>query len=86
MESAHAQVLCDKDLQLGLGCFDSQLRVRYPSLAKLAISRKIVRESISEELRVLYVAMTRARDRLIMTYAAHNLQKQLTVLFISALI
>ena len=80
MESSHAQVLCDKELGLGLGCFDSKLRVRYPSLAKLAISRKIVRESISEELRVLYVAMTRARDRLIMTYAARNLQKHLTEL------
>ena len=77
MESTHAQVLCDKDLGLGLGCFDSKLRVRYPSLAKLAIGRKITRESISEELRVLYVAMTRARDRLTMTYAARNLQKQL---------
>ncbi len=77
MESAHAQVLCDKELGLGLGCFDAKLRVRYPSLAKLAISRKITQEGISEELRVLYVAMTRARDRLIMTYAARNLQKQL---------
>ena len=78
MESTHAQVLCDKELGLGLGCFDAKLRVRYPSLAKVAISRKITRESISEELRVLYVAMTRARDRLIMTYAGRNLQKQLT--------
>jgi len=78
MESARAQVLCDKELGLGLGCFDAKLRVRYPSLAKLAISRKLTRESISEELRVLYVAMTRARDRLIMTYAGRNLQRQLT--------
>ena len=78
MESAHAQVLCDKELGLGLGCYDSKLRVRYPSLSKLAISRKITQESISEELRVLYVAMTRARDRLIMTYAGRNLQKRLS--------
>lgn len=72
-ESARAQVLCDKDLGLGLGCTDAKLRVRYPTLAKRAISTKIIRDGISEEMRVLYVAMTRARDRLIMTYAVKNL-------------
>lgn len=76
-ESAHTQVLCHKDLGLGLGCVDARLRVRYPTVAKRAISTKILRESISEEMRVLYVAMTRARDRLIMTYAAKNLAGQL---------
>ena len=72
-ESARGQVLCDKDLGLGLGCVDPKLRVRYPTIAKQAISVKIQRESVSEELRVLYVAMTRARDRLIMTYADKKL-------------
>ncbi len=72
-ESAHSQVLCHKELGLGLGCVDSKNRVRYPTIAKRAISAKIVEESISEELRVLYVAMTRARDRLIMTYAVSDL-------------
>jgi len=72
-ESTRGQVLCDKDLGLGLGCVDAKLRVRYPTLAKQAISTKIQREGVSEELRVLYVAMTRARDRLIMTYADKKL-------------
>jgi len=71
-ESAQSQVLCDKDLGLGLDCVDAKWRVRYPTIAKRAISAKIRREGISEEMRVLYVAMTRARDRLIMTYAAKN--------------
>ena len=71
-ESLRSQILCDKDLGLGLSCVDIKQRVRYPSLVKRAISTKMLRESISEELRVLYVAMTRARDRLIMTYAAKN--------------
>lgn len=76
-ESAQAQVLCDKDLGLGLDCVDSNLRVRYPTIAKRAISAKVRQESVSEEMRVLYVAMTRARDRLIMTYAAKNLAADL---------
>ena len=76
-ESIRGQVLCDKDLGLGLGCVDGKLRVRYPTLAKRAISVKTQRESVSEELRVLYVAMTRARDRLIMTYADKKLADKL---------
>ena len=76
-ECSHGQVLCDKDLGLGLGCVDAKLRVRYPTLAKQAISVKIQRESVSEELRILYVAMTRARDRLIMTYADKKLADKL---------
>lgn len=77
LESARDRILCHKDLGLGMSCADSNLRVRYPSIARRAISRRIVADSISEEMRVLYVAMTRARDRLIMTYAANKLQTDL---------
>ena len=77
-ESAHAQVLCHKDLGIGLSCLDVDNRVRYPSLARKALSRKILADNISEEMRVLYVAMTRARDRLIMTYASKTLEDDLT--------
>lgn len=76
-ESARSQVLCDKDLGLGLGCVDAKLRVRFPTIAKRAISTKILSEGISEEMRVLYVAMTRARDRMFMTYAVKNLSANL---------
>ncbi len=74
LESARDRILCHKDLGLGMSCANSKLRVRYPSLARRAISRRIIADSISEEMRVLYVAMTRARDRLIMTYAVNKLQ------------
>ncbi len=76
-ESLRSQVLCDKDLGLGLDCTDSKLRVRYPTIAKRSIRVKMMRESISEEMRVLYVAMTRARDKLIMTYASKSLDTDL---------
>ena len=71
------QVLCNKELGLGLIHTNPSQRVRFPTIAKRAISAKIVADSVSEELRVLYVAMTRARDRLIMTYAASRLEEQL---------
>ena len=73
-ESLRAQVLCDKTLGLGLSVADSANRVRYPAISKRAIVAKTAAESLSEEMRVLYVAMTRARDRLIMTYASKTLQ------------
>ena len=77
LESARERVLCDKDLGIGMCCADPTLRVRYPNIAKLAISKKMVADSISEEMRILYVAMTRARDRLIMTYASNRLEDEL---------
>ena len=74
MESAYEQVLCHKKLGLGLYCVDVDNRVRYPSICKRAISNQILSESLSEELRVLYVAMTRPKDRLIMTYTSKNIE------------
>ena len=77
-ESQRGAVLCHKEMCLGLSAVNGQLRLRYPTIAKRAISAKIAAEAVSEELRVLYVAMTRARDRLIMTYASKRLQKDLS--------
>ena len=76
-ESARAHVLCDQHLGLGLSCVDTKNRVRYPTVAKRAITVKTVADSLSEEMRVLYVALTRARDRLIMTYASRTLESDL---------
>lgn len=76
-ESLRAQVLCDQELGLGLSVADTVNRVRYPAISKRAIVAKTAAESLSEEMRVLYVAMTRARDRLVMTYASKKLQAHL---------
>lgn len=76
-ENARSQVLCHKDLGIGLNCVDPKNRIRYPSVAKRAISARIIADGISEELRVLYVAMTRPRDRLIMVYSAGNLESDI---------
>lgn len=76
-EDLRAGVLTDPEL--GIGCYgmDPEARIRYPTLPRRAISEKIRREAVAEELRVLYVAMTRAKDRLIMTYASKYLRKEL---------
>lgn len=76
-EDMRAQILCDRTLGLGLSSTDTENRIRYPSLSKRAISVKMAADSVSEEMRVLYVAMTRAKDRLVMTYASQTLASDL---------
>ena len=77
-DSIKKPVLCHKDLGIGLNYIDTKQRVRYPTIAKSAIAARITEDSVSEELRVLYVAMTRARDRLIMTYSKRKFEEKLT--------
>ncbi len=70
-------ILVDDELAVGCDRVDHRRFVRYPTLAKNAIIHKQTRENVSEELRILYVAMTRAQDRLIMTYYSRYLLSEL---------
>ena len=58
--------------RLGVGPkrLDLERMVEYPTLARLAVARQMDYEMAAEELRLLYVAMTRARKRLTLTYVA----------------
>lgn len=76
-EDLRSNVLVDSQLGIGCSALDRENRCRYPTLAKRAIAQRIQEENTSEELRVLYVAMTRAKDMLIMTYASRYLTKRL---------
>lgn len=60
-------ILIDPVLGIGTDYIDPEKRVRYPSLQKLGIREKLVRDQLGEELRVLYVAMTRAENLLILS-------------------
>ena len=77
MQDTRDAILVDDRLAVGCNRVDQQRFIRYPTLAKKSIEHKKKRETISEELRVLYVAMTRAKDMLIMTYYSRRLQKEL---------
>lgn len=73
-------ILVDDDLAVGCDMVDSERYIRYPTLAKKSIEWKKRAESVSEELRVLYVAMTRPKDMLIMTYYSKSLLSELNAL------
>lgn len=83
-ESKRAPVMCHKEMGIGILAADTARRVRYPTIARRAISAKTTADSLSEEIRVLYVAMTRARDRLIMTYSSDNIEKEVTEMVIQS--
>ena len=70
-------ILVDGELSVGCNRIDQQRYIRYPTVAKQAIVRKKTAGAVSEELRILYVAMTRPKDRLIMTYYSKNLLTEL---------
>ena len=67
-----AKMLMDAELGLAADYLDLETRIKYPSLHKIAIKEKGERESLGEELRVLYVAMTRAEEKLILTGICKN--------------
>ena len=64
---AAATVLVHPVLGLGPKRTDPKRGVEYPTFARAAVAARIARETLSEEMRLLYVAMTRAKERLIMT-------------------
>ena len=59
-------VLVHPELGLGPDCVDRERGIRYDTAAKMAVATALERESKSEEMRILYVAMTRAREKLIL--------------------
>ena len=65
-------IIMDKDLGLGVDVREPQTRVKSPSIAKNIISAKIKREGRAEQMRLLYVALTRAKTKLIITGTAQN--------------
>ena len=72
-------VLVHPEMGLGPRRVDLKRKIKYPTLARLAIDEKLRRENLSEEQRILYVAMTRPKEKLIlvdsMYHAPGRLQK-----------
>lgn len=67
-----APVLMHPELGLGPACIDLERRIRYATVAKDAVAHRQLREQKSEEMRVFYVALTRAKEKLILVSAMRN--------------
>lgn len=68
-------VLFHSELGLGPEYVNIERRISYPTIAKQVLKKKIKVETLSEEMRILYVALTRAKEKLIITGTAKDLEK-----------
>ncbi|MCI6629406.1 MAG: helicase-exonuclease AddAB subunit AddA [Lachnospiraceae bacterium] len=68
------------DIDLGIGCeaVDPERRIRRTTLRRNVLARKQRLDNLGEELRILYVAMTRAREKLILTACVDDIDRKLT--------
>lgn len=79
-QDMNAGLLLHPELGIGADAVIPEKRVIASSLNKQIIRRQLLKESLGEELRVLYVAMTRAKEKLILTGTVGKLEKQLQAL------
>ena len=70
-------ILLHQSIGLGPEYINYERRIRYSTLAKQAIKVASKKEVLSEEMRVLYVALTRAKEKLIITGTGRDVQKNL---------
>ena len=76
-QDVYSSILMDPDLGLAADWMDLDRSLKKPSLKKQAIRRRMELEAMGEELRVLYVAMTRAKEKLILTASDRSLSSKM---------
>lgn len=77
LQDLNENIILHQDLGFGPKYINSDMRIEYTTLAKEAIRLKTKVETLSEEMRVLYVALTRAKEKLIITGISKDVQKSL---------
>ncbi|MGN1271211.1 MAG: 3'-5' exonuclease [Clostridia bacterium] len=78
MQDLNEQILLDQDMGFGPKYINYERKIEYNTIAKEAIKIKSKTEILSEEMRLLYVALTRAKEKLIIIGVEKDLQKSLT--------
>ena len=77
MQDLNNPVILHQDIGFGLKYIDTDRKIEYDTLTKDAIKIQNKRETISEEMRILYVALTRAKEKLIITGLSKDFKKQM---------
>ncbi|WP_027624243.1 helicase-exonuclease AddAB subunit AddA [Clostridium lundense] len=77
LQDIRKNVLYHQQLGLGPEYVDLEKRISYPTIIKQIIKNKIKIETLSEEMRILYVAFTRAKEKLIITGMVNNLDNNI---------
>lgn len=74
----NGKILLDQDLGMGPQYIDSDRYIEFKTLAKKALAIKEKNEAISEEMRILYVALTRAKEKLIIVGRQKDVNKKMS--------
>ncbi|NMB97828.1 MAG: UvrD-helicase domain-containing protein, partial [Clostridiaceae bacterium] len=78
LQDLNKNIILHQELGFGPDYVDHEKRISYPTMAKQALRYQIKKESLSEEMRILYVALTRAKEKLILTGTVKNASTSLT--------
>ena len=77
MQDLNQKILLHPEIGIGVKYIDYDMQIEYDTLSKQAIRNQMLIETLSEEMRVLYVALTRAKEKLIITgYSKDDKEKQ----------
>ncbi len=77
MKDLNENIILHQDLGIGPKYINSEKRIEYNTLAKEALKIKAQKEIVSEEERVLYVGLTRAKEKLIITGISKDIKKDI---------
>ena len=77
LRDSSATIVLHQDYGIGTEYIEPTRRLKAPTLLKQVIKRQTVAESLGEEMRVLYVALTRAKEKLIMTGMVEHLERRI---------
>ena len=69
-------LLLHQDIGIGPKYIDYERKIEYNTLAKTAIGYRTRKETIAEEMRILYVALTRAKEKLFITGLSKDFEKE----------
>jgi len=75
MQDLNDNILLHQDIGFGPTIMDTTRKIKYSSIAKDAIKLKVKQETLSEEQRILYVALTRAKEKLYITGRSKDFTK-----------
>ncbi|WP_461200691.1 helicase-exonuclease AddAB subunit AddA [Anoxybacillus sp. TBDG-1] len=76
MQDLRGDYILDKDFGLGMRFVHPTWRASYPTVAQLAIKKKMKLQMLAEEMRVLYVALTRAKEKLYIVSTVKDIEAE----------
>ncbi|MGJ7034428.1 helicase-exonuclease AddAB subunit AddA [Anoxybacillus eryuanensis] len=76
MQDLRGDYILDKDFGLGMRFVHPTWRASYPTIAQLAMKKKMKLQLLAEEMRILYVALTRAKEKLYIVCTAKDIEEK----------